>query len=95
VTVNGLTQCFSTFLLQRNFPQMFVLLMESPCNCETVVLLQPHRTGCDVRPRQFRSVSAELLAASGGTRDAAGPWLKNTGLTIVLTKYEEKWLCRV
>jgi len=40
----GLRQCFSTFLLQRNLSQMFVLLMEPCAMIQVSVLLQPHRT---------------------------------------------------
>jgi len=61
-------QCFSTFLLQRNLPQMFCVAHGTLCNCEAVVVLQPHGTvvGKFV-PGNFRSVSAETLGATRGT----------------------------
>jgi len=37
-------QYFSTFLLQQDFPQMFVLLMEPYAMIQVSKLLQPHRT---------------------------------------------------
>jgi len=37
-------QCFSTSLLQKNLPQMFVLLMEPYAMIHVSVLLQLHRT---------------------------------------------------
>ena len=39
-----LHQCFPTFWLQRNLPQMFALLMEPYAMIEVSILLQPHRT---------------------------------------------------
>jgi len=43
-SVNNVHQCFSTFLLQRNLPQMFALLMEPYALIQVSILLQPHRT---------------------------------------------------
>jgi len=56
--------CFSTFLLQRNLPQMFALLMEPYAMIQATTVL---KRGCKFRPRQFRFVSVEPLAASRGT----------------------------
>jgi len=43
-TSEGVDQCFSTLLLQRNLPQMFALLVEPCAMIQVSVLLQPHIT---------------------------------------------------
>ena len=73
--VQTLRQCFSTFLLQRSLPQMFALIMEPSAMIHVSILLSvinlcnrgiattAKNCVCEFRPRQFRSVSAETLAA--------------------------------
>jgi len=39
-----LAQCFSTFFLQRNLPEMFAQLMEPYAMIQVSILLQPHGT---------------------------------------------------
>jgi len=58
---------------------MFVLLVEPYAMIQMSILLQPHRTGCEFRPRQFRFVSAE-------------PRLKNTDVAYGVEKrFESMW----
>ena len=61
---NILFQCFATFLLQRNLPQIFALLTEPYAMIQATTALN---RGCEFRPRPFQSVSAEPLAATRGT----------------------------
>jgi len=63
-TVKAPTQCFSTFLLQRNLPQMFALIMEPYAMIQVSIL---HSVINEFRPRQFWAVSTEPLAATRGT----------------------------
>jgi len=70
-------QCVSTFLLQRNLPQMFVLepyamiqvsILLSVTNLwNSGIVTTAQNCGCEFRPRQFLSVSVEPLAATHGT----------------------------
>jgi len=61
-------QCFSTFLLQRNLPQLFALLMEPYAMIQVSKLLQAHRTVVgDFVPGNFGLFSVEVLAATRGT----------------------------
>jgi len=67
-------QCFSTFFLQRNHPQMFSLLMEPYAMIQVSEMLQPHRAVVtNFAPGKFRSVSAEPWRS-------AEPRLKNTAV---------------
>jgi len=44
VSHNGVSKCFSTFLLQRDLGQMFALLTEPDAMIQVFILLQRHRT---------------------------------------------------
>jgi len=60
----SLQQSFSTSLLQRNLPHIFVLLMELYAMIQVSILLSVINK---FRPRQFRSVSTEPVGATRGT----------------------------
>jgi len=79
---NYLNQCFSNFLLQRNLPQMFALLMEPYAMIWMSIFLQPHRhivaNFVQGKFGQFRRNPWKPLA---GTRGSAESRLKNNGLS--------------
>ena len=59
----NLQQCFSTFLLQRNFPQMFALLMEP----YAMIQVSIQQMGGNVASMFYFYASAEPLAATRDT----------------------------
>jgi len=71
----GVGQRLSTFLMQRDLPQNFALLVEPCVTVKTVILLQPHRT-----------VVANFIPGNFGLfrrnpwQPLAEPRFKNTGL---------------
>jgi len=70
-------QCFSTFVLQRNLPQMLPLLMEPYAMIQVSILLQPHRTVVE------NFVPGNFGLFRGNPRQPlAEPRLQNTALML-------------
>ena len=63
-------------------PQMFALFMEPYAMIQKCIVVASTASdcGCEFHPRQFRFVSAELLAATHGTARFRRTLLKNTGV---------------
>jgi len=75
-----LQQCFSTFLLQENLPQMFALLMEPYAMIQVFILLQSYRTVVAIFvPGNFGPLRRNPLQPLAEPWGSAEPQLKNTG----------------
>jgi len=73
----GIGECVSTFLLKRNLPQMFALLMEPCAMIQVSILLQTHRTVvANFVPDKFG------LFRRNPWQSLAEPRLKNTGIGL-------------
>ena len=78
----GLSQHFSTFLLQRNLPQMFALLMKPYAMIQVSILLQPHRIAVtNFVPGNFDLFWRNPWQPLAEPWGSAEPRLKNTGLS--------------
>jgi len=64
--LNYLRQCFSTFLLQKNLPQMFELLMEPYAMIQVSILQELHRTVVAIFVPGNFGLFPEPLAATRG-----------------------------